>query len=450
MMRRVGQNVIHTHRKLPFLGILLASLVLGSAFGREEKPAATPDDLRAIPHSALRIPHSEAELQARLAELLSQPRFEAAQWGVKIVSLDTGKTLFEQNPGKLFSPASNAKLYTVALALDRLGPDYRIRTSLYAKTRPDPGGTLEGDVIVYGRGDPTVNARLQGGDLFKALEPLAAALTNAGVKRIAGDLIGDASFFRGPEFGSGWAWDDQEHDYGAEISSLTINDNALGVLVRPGERVGAAGRLALVPATGYLTLSNRTETVPTGQRRTVSLYRLPNENVVYVFGQTPLEDPGSAEEVTLHNPAGLFIAFFGEALARHGIAVSGRLRTLNWLDRQADPLDGSRLVELGALESPPLRDLAREVLKPSQKPLRRPSPGPPGREPAHRGLSRRPHLRRPRHPPARSLPGPSRREKGRGVLQRRLRALPGQSHDSQCHGGLTWLHEPASLRQNLP
>jgi D-alanyl-D-alanine carboxypeptidase/D-alanyl-D-alanine-endopeptidase (penicillin-binding protein 4) len=367
-----GQTVMNM-KQLPFPGILLAGLVLGTALGQEAKPAATPDELQAIPHSALRIPHSEeqppatpGELQERLAGLLSQPRFGAALWGVKIVSLDSGKTLFEHNPGKLFSPASNAKLYTVALALDRLGPDYRIRTSLYAKTRPGRGGALEGDVIVYGRGDPTINARLHGGDILKALEPLAATLTNAGVKRIAGDLIGDASFFHGPEFGSGWAWDDQEHDYGAEISSLTINNNTLEVLVRPGERVGAPCRLTLLPATGYLTLSNRTETVPKGQRRAVSLYRLPNENVVYAFGQTPLEDPGSAEEVTLHNPAGLFIALFGEALARHGITVSGRLRTLNWLDRQVDPLDCSRMVELGSLESLPLRDLAREVLKPSQ------------------------------------------------------------------------------------
>ena len=83
-------------------------------------------------------------------------------------------------------PASNVKLYTVALALDRLGPDYRIRTSLYAKTGPEPGGALQGDLIVYGRGDPTINARLHGGDVLKALEPLAAALANAGVKRIVG------------------------------------------------------------------------------------------------------------------------------------------------------------------------------------------------------------------------------------------------------------------------
>ena len=222
---------MNMNRKLLFLHILLAGLVLGPAFGQEEKPPATPPSCRPFrtPHSAFRIRKRSPPLRWPRAPggLLSQPRFEAALWGVKIVSLDTGKTLFEHNAGKLLSPASNVKLYTVALALDRLGPDYRIRTSLYAKTRPEPGGALQGDVIVYGRGDPTINARLHGGDILKALEPLAAALTNAGVKRIAGDLVGDTSFFRGPEFGSGWAWDDQEHDYGAEISSLTINNNTL-------------------------------------------------------------------------------------------------------------------------------------------------------------------------------------------------------------------------------
>jgi len=331
------------------LVVLLAGLAPGPVSGREEQAGATV-----------------AELRERLAALLSQPRFGAALWGVKIVSLDTGKSLFEHNAGKLFSPASNAKLYTVALALDRLGPDYRIRTSLYAKSEPDPGGTLPGDVIVYGRGDPTINARLRGGDLLKALEPLAAALANAGVKRIAGDLIGDASFFRGPEFGSGWAWDDAEHDYGAEISALTIDHNLVQAAVRPAERLGAACRLTLWPAGGDLTLSNRTETVAKGGRRTVRFYRPPNENVVYVLGQMPLEDAGLTEGLPVHNPAGLFIALFREALAAHGITLGGRLRTLNWLDRQVDPLDYGRMVELGAMESLPLREIAGEVQKPSQ------------------------------------------------------------------------------------
>src|SRR5438105_1702573 len=90
-------------------------------------------------------PATVADLQQRLKEHLENPKFAAALWGLKIASLDTGKTLFEHNSQKLFSPASNSKLYTVALALDRLGPDYRIKTSLYAQAKPNRWGTLPGD-----------------------------------------------------------------------------------------------------------------------------------------------------------------------------------------------------------------------------------------------------------------------------------------------------------------
>ena len=287
-------------------------------------------------------------------------------WGAKIVSLDTGVTVFEHNPQKLFSPASNSKLYTVALALDRLGADYRIKTSLYAKAKPKSSGTLKGDLIVYGRGDPTINARLNGGDIYQALEPLVRALTNAGVKRITGDLVGDESFFRGPPFGSGWAWDDLEHYYGAEVSALTINDNTLQAVVKPGARVGSPCRLALSPATGWLTFGNRTETLEKDATRKIRFYHPLCQNVIYVSGQLPVDDAGSTNEVTVHNPAGLFAAFFKEALARRGIKVGGKARSVNWLDREVKPLDCGSLVELGEVESPPLRDIAREIEKPSQ------------------------------------------------------------------------------------
>jgi len=310
-------------------------------------------------------PATLADLQQQLSNHISHPRFAAATWGVKVVSLDSGKTLFEQNAGKLFSPASNCKLYTVALALNELGGDYQIRTSLYALSKPDRSGVLKGDLIVYGRGDPTINARLNGGDIFRALQPLVAALTNAGVKRVAGDLIGDESFFHGPPYGSGWSWDDLNYYYGAEVSALTLNDNTLQVVAKPGVSNGAPCQLTLVPATSYVMLSNRTQTVTNG-RRDVNFYRPIEENVVYVTGQMPLGATNYADDVTMHNPAGMFVAFLREALMRNGIKVSGKTRTMNWLDRQVQPLDADKLIELGAVESLPMRDIAREVQKPSQ------------------------------------------------------------------------------------
>lgn len=306
------------------------------------------------------------ELQQRLAAHVHQPKFAPACWGVKVVSLDTGQVLFEENPQKYFSPASNSKLYTAALALDRLGGDYRIKTSLYAKARPNRWGTLKGDLLVYGRGDPTINARLNSNDIYRALAPLVRAVTNAGIKRIAGDLVGDESFFRGPPFGSGWAWDDMQYYYGAPISALTINDNRIEISVKPGAQMNAPCTMTMLPATGWLVLSNRTVTVAKGGRRTISFYRPLDQPVVYVLGQMPLDDAVYAEDVTVPNPAGLFVAIFKEALAKHGVKVSGKTRSVSWLDREARPLDYGRLVEVGFVESPPLRDLAREVQKPSQ------------------------------------------------------------------------------------
>src|SRR2546423_9304775 len=111
---------------------------------------------------------SLGDLQQHLSNHISQAKFSAALWAVKIVSLDTGKTLFEHNAQKLFSPASNSKLYSVALALDRLGPDYRIRTSVYGKSKPDEAGVLTGDLVLYGRGNPTINARLHKRGYYQA------------------------------------------------------------------------------------------------------------------------------------------------------------------------------------------------------------------------------------------------------------------------------------------
>lgn len=331
-----------------FVGLFSACCV-ASAPVPQSKPAATLE-----------------ELQQRLAEVVSQPRFAAGSLGVKVVSLESGKTLFEHEPGKLFSPASNSKLYTVALALDQFGGEYRIKTSLYASRQPDRQGVLQGDLIVYGRGDPTINARRNSGDIFEALQPLVSVLTNAGVRAVAGDLIGDESFFRGNPFGSGWDCEDLEYYYGAEISALTINDNVVQLSAKPAGREGEPCRLTVLPDTPYLVLSNRTETILAGGRRDISLHRPFGQNVVYVFGRLPLDDPGYVREVTMHNPAGLFILLFKEALVHNGVKVSGESRMLNWLDRQVAPFDPDKLVELGAVESPPMRELAREIQKPSQ------------------------------------------------------------------------------------
>jgi D-alanyl-D-alanine carboxypeptidase/D-alanyl-D-alanine-endopeptidase (penicillin-binding protein 4) len=317
-------------------------------------------------HTSAHSPETLSSLRDRIAAHIAQPRFAPAAWGVKIVSLDTGKTVFEHNPQKYFNPASNAKLYTAALALERLGVDHRIKTSLYSTSKPEASGVLKGDLIVYGRGDPTMAARLNGGDYFKGLEPLVTQLVNAGVRRVDGDLIGDESYFAGPPFGAGWEWDDLQAYYGAEVSSLTLNDNALDLFVKPADRGGIPCRITTGPPTSFVTVINRTQTAPKGAESRIVVYRPVGENIIYVSGRLSIDNTGYYGAIAVHNPAGLFASLLKEALYRRGIVVTGRTRVIDWKYREVTPFDFSKLIELGSVESMPMGDIVRETLKPSQ------------------------------------------------------------------------------------
>jgi serine-type D-Ala-D-Ala carboxypeptidase/endopeptidase (penicillin-binding protein 4) len=354
---------VFAYRGSVALLIWLQTLGLTCASATLSKSKSRPPAQR---QTTAQQPETIDSLRGRIAAHLAQARFAPAAWGVKIVSLESGKTIFEHNQKKYFNPASNAKLYTAALALERLGVDYRIRTSLYSTARPDAAGTLKADLIVYGRGDPTMAARLNGGDYFKGLDPLITQLVNAGVRRIEGDLVGDESFFAGPPFGSGWEWDDLQEYYGAEVSALTIDDNALDLFVKPAERAGIPCRITTGPPTSLVTLINRTQTSPKGTESRIVVYRPVGENIVYVSGRLPIDSSGYYSSVAVHNPAALFAGLFKDALAQRGIAVTGRTRVIDWKYREVTPLDLTKLIELGSVESMPLGDIVRETLKPSQ------------------------------------------------------------------------------------
>lgn len=360
-MKRSGNIVVAT--LIPTLLVCLQQPggMSGATTSEKKKPVAYHEQAGAQQPEKLDL------LRARIAAHISQPRFGPASWGIKIASIDTGKTIFEHNPQKYFNPASNAKLYTAALALERLGADFRTRTSLYSTARPDASGALKADLIVYGRGDPAMAARLNNGDYFKALDPIIAQLVNAGVRRVDGDIVGDESYFAGPPFGAGWEWDDLQAYYGAEVSALTLNDNSLDLFVKPADRVGVPCRITTGPPTSFVTLINRTQTAPKGTETKIIVYRPVGENIIYVSGRLAIDSSnGFYSAVAVHNPAGLFVSLLKDALAARGIVVTGRARVVDWKYREVSPVDFAKWIELGSVESLSLADLVRETLKPSQ------------------------------------------------------------------------------------
>ena len=331
------------------------------------------------PRPAGNAPRTLAELLTRIEEVVRQPALEPGFFAVKIVSLDTGNVIYEQNANKFVRPASNMKLYTVAAALDRLSPDYHFMTSVYATEKPEDGKT-RGDLIIYGRGDPSIAARFNDGDYFKGINELADRLVAAGVKRIKGDLIADESYFNGAPLGSGWEWEDLQWSYGAQVSALTVNDNAIDLTVKPGERVGAPVVVTTgPPSSTFMTVSNRATTSARGSKSELQIYRGIGANTLELTGSLPLGDAGFVGGVAISDPALAFVSMLRDALIKRGLKIDGRVRTV-------DARSGASIVpnpllftvqptnlppqplpfEVASMQSPPFSLIAAQTLKPSQ------------------------------------------------------------------------------------
>lgn len=333
---------------------------------RERRVIAPVPTAAPVAPASTSAPKTVEELRARIEEVLRRPELAPAFAAVKVASLDTGRTLYEENAEKLLRPASNMKIFTVAAALDRLSPDYRFTTSVYAPARPDALGTVRGDLIVYGRGDPSIAARFNNGDYHKAIDDLAARIAAAGVKRVEGDLVGDESYFTGAPFGVGWTWDDLTWYFGAEVSALSVNDNALDLFVKPGASVGAQCSVTTGPAMPLASIVNRTTTATAGTRRSISIYRSLGENVIEVGGQLPLDDAGYTQSIAISRPALVFVYMLRSSLAARGVTITGKSRAVDARERKGVPLQTSALAEIATLQSPPLSMIAAQTLKVSQ------------------------------------------------------------------------------------
>jgi D-alanyl-D-alanine carboxypeptidase/D-alanyl-D-alanine-endopeptidase (penicillin-binding protein 4) len=334
-------------------------------------PAATPlPTPNAGPAPQVSAGSGVAELQARIASLLARPELASAFVGLKIVSLDNGKVLFEQNANKLMRPASNMKLYTVAAAFDRLTPDYRFKTSVYANQKPDSAGSVNGDLIIYGGGDPSLSFRFNNGDYAKGINDLADRIVAAGVRRVQGDLIGDESYFSGAPYGSGWEWEDLQWWYGAEVSALTVNDNFVNLSIKPGSSVGAAASVTVSPTDPLLIIKNRVTTAARGTRRDLAVYRELATNVVEVSGTIGVGDAGYSGRLAISQPALLFVYLLRAALVSRGVTIVGKSRTID--NRSGNSIISrnagftTRAIELTTLQSAPLSVIAAQTLKPSQ------------------------------------------------------------------------------------
>lgn len=308
-------------------------------------------------------------LQNRLDRRLDSPAFERLWWGVA-VSDTSGHLLYARNADRLFTPASNAKLAIAITANALLGPEFRVTTSVYA-TGPVHDGVVEGDLVLYGRGDATFSRRCYAADTTRAgacdtaasekLTALAHQLRNAGIRVVAGDLIGDGSYFEPEMIHPAWESYDLAWWYAAPVSGLGYNDNSIGVREIPADSTGFPPILLASPDSAAFGFDNRAETGPSGARRTFDIFR--NADRYLATGVIPLGAAPRNESLAVRDPNRYAANAFRAALAQSGIVVRGATRsTVDSFSEAA----ARRTPALAVVSSRPLRDWLYPILSPSQ------------------------------------------------------------------------------------
>ncbi|MGH9643584.1 MAG: D-alanyl-D-alanine carboxypeptidase/D-alanyl-D-alanine endopeptidase [Terriglobales bacterium] len=332
-------------------------------------------------------------LQTRIAALLNSPDLQHGFWGIEVASIATGETLYSQNADKLFTPASNTKLFTTAAALALIGPNYKFRTTVESTGTLDRYGRLNGDLVLVGHGDPNLSGRelpydlktQRSNDPLQALEALADELVKKGVKFVDGDVVGDDSYFAFERYGEGWSQDDLVWADGAPVSALTVNDNVVFVKILPADRPGEKAFVSVSPFPDYYRIDNRIVTTPAGTSRTLSVNREQGSTVVTLWGTIPLGDPGTTEALAIEEPASFAAGIFRQLLEQRGIVIYGHehthhteLATLSTFTATAiapsrggsedvgRALKSDQPITLASYESKPLTDDVRVINKVSQ------------------------------------------------------------------------------------
>ncbi len=290
-------------------------------------------------------------------------------WGLLIVDAQTGETLFEKNADSYFVPASNMKLFTTALALAKLGPDYRFHTTLETRGTISPDGKLSGDVILVGRGDPNLSNRKFPYELKeefdgppeKALAELADALVARGVKEISGDVVGDDSYFPRERYPNGWEIDDMVWEYGAAISAIVVDDNTVAVTLTPGEKSGDPVQASVAPLTPDFTLQNDVTTSAAEVKSDLTLTREPGANLVVVRGTLPAKSAPRKLVLAIEEPAQHAAFVLAALLAERGVKIDGKVRAVHVPEADVTP----RTV-LAEHVSVPLGDSVKLINKISQ------------------------------------------------------------------------------------
>ena len=316
---------------------------------------------------------SRGSVQQRVTRLIDQPPFDRATWNI-FAQDDRGRVLFNRNGDRFSVPASNTKLVVAAAGTVLLPHDYRVSTSIYANGTIT-NGVLQGDLVVYGRGDPTWSERCYSVDTlaagmcdstWTAVDAIAESLRARGIKRITGRIVGDGSYFEPLLTHPGWNSFDLNWWYAAPVSGLGFHDNSVDFQIAPGPAIDAPPVISWTPDLHMFTFENRARTVASDSTTTIgdNVFRKPGTTDIWAAGTVSLNRSPWIESFALPDPNLYAARALTASLQRKGIAVEGgAASTTDSMAYRALRCCGSPLTEY---RGRPLPDIVFPILNTSQ------------------------------------------------------------------------------------
>lgn len=260
-------------------------------------------------------------LDRRVQALFNDPVAVRSNSSLMVADLETGRVIASRNGRQPVAPASNMKLFTTAAGIQLLGDDFQFRTFIGINGNVDPIGTLHGDVLIRGYGDPTIGGRFHDGDATRVIRRWAADLRKAGVKTVRGNLIFEHGYFDDEWVHPTWPEDQLVNWYEAPVSALPLQEGCVMVRVLPAGP-GQRCVVELEPPNDYVTVEN---TCVTGAGRGVFITRKRDTNTIIVKGNTPARSGPTEIFVTILYPVNYFANVVHSTFQREGIAVDGQV-----------------------------------------------------------------------------------------------------------------------------
>ncbi|WP_404452309.1 D-alanyl-D-alanine carboxypeptidase/D-alanyl-D-alanine-endopeptidase [Virgibacillus necropolis] len=268
-----------------------------------------------------------SSLQRQLDEYIkSEPHLAGALIGISVRSAATGDVIYEHNGDTRMQPASNMKLFTGATALSILGRDHTFTTEILADG-PIMAGTIQGNLYLKGKGDPTL--------LSTDFTDFTKEISEHGVTKINGDIIADDTWYDDIRISPDLIWDDEQYYYGAQISALTVSPNSdydagsVIVEVLPGSSVGEKPEVSVSPQTNYVEIVNHARTVPSGEEEEIKVGREHGTNVITINGSIPVDSGAIKEWMAVWEPTGYALDLFQQSLKSQGISWTGDVKVGN-------------------------------------------------------------------------------------------------------------------------